>query len=243
MGLLGDSRALRAGTNYESMVVERICKPLHMDSTRMTLSPELRARLATGHSTVGPPVKYWDSLALQGDGALYSTANDLLKFLAANMGNGPSNLTRTMAKTQVPLRRSGIGEKIGLGWVKISFLGADYSFHNGGTGGFCSYIGFDSKKLRGAVVLVNEANSVDDVGLYLFLPDIYDSIDKFKAPKQRAIARIDRRVYDNYVGRYNFNAREFITLACRGEHLIAQEKGEMEWPYEIFTESETEFFF
>src|SRR4051812_44174133 len=69
MGLLGHILALRAGTNYQALVISRICEPLGMNSTRITLSPELKARLATGHSEVGPPVKNWGSLALQGDGA------------------------------------------------------------------------------------------------------------------------------------------------------------------------------
>src|SRR5262245_46242162 len=33
--LLGHVIALKAGTNYESLVVERICRPLKMDSTQI----------------------------------------------------------------------------------------------------------------------------------------------------------------------------------------------------------------
>ena len=53
MGLLGQAIALKAGTNYESLVVDRICRPLKMDSTRITLTPELKARFATGHNQLG----------------------------------------------------------------------------------------------------------------------------------------------------------------------------------------------
>ena len=53
MGLLGHVIALKAGTNYESLVVDRICRPLKMDSTRITLTPELKARFATGHNQLG----------------------------------------------------------------------------------------------------------------------------------------------------------------------------------------------
>jgi CubicO group peptidase (beta-lactamase class C family) len=48
MALLGHAMALRAGTDYEALVVERICRPLRMDSTRIILTPEMQARLATG---------------------------------------------------------------------------------------------------------------------------------------------------------------------------------------------------
>src|SRR6185436_11030022 len=53
MGLLGHVIALKAGTNYEALVVDRICQPLKMDSTRITLTPELKSRFATGHNKFG----------------------------------------------------------------------------------------------------------------------------------------------------------------------------------------------
>lgn len=242
MGLLGHILALRAGTNYEALVVSRICDPLEMNSTRITLTPEMKSRRATGHSVVGPPVRNWGSLALQGDGAFYSSVNDLLKFLAANMGRGKSPLVATMAKTHVPRKHAFLGMKIALGWMEFSFFGLKYTWHNGGTGGYRSFIGFDSKKEHGAVVLINEANDIDDVGRYLFLHDTYDSLDKFKSPPQRAVARINHQVYDLYVGRYRFNSKHFMTIWREGDRLVVQDSGPMESPYEIFPESETEFF-
>jgi serine-type D-Ala-D-Ala carboxypeptidase/endopeptidase len=243
MGLLGHILALRAGTNYESLVVSRICDPLQMNSTRITLSPEMKSRLATGHSSVGPPVKNWGSLALQGDGALCSSVNDMVKFLAANMGRGKLPLSATMALTHAARHSAGLGLKVGLGWMEFSFLGAEYTWHNGGTGGYRSFIGFNLKEGRGAVVLLNEANDADDLGRYLILPDIWDSLDKFKAPRQRTVARIDPGIYDRYAGQYQFNSKHSLTIRREGDRLTAQDSGPMEFPYEIFPESGTEFFF
>ena len=53
MGLLGHAIALRAAQDYETLVIDRICRPLGMDSTRVTLSPELRSRAARGHAFPG----------------------------------------------------------------------------------------------------------------------------------------------------------------------------------------------
>jgi D-alanyl-D-alanine-carboxypeptidase/D-alanyl-D-alanine-endopeptidase len=47
-GLLGHVIAPKAGTDYESLVADRICRPLKMESTRITMTPELKARFATG---------------------------------------------------------------------------------------------------------------------------------------------------------------------------------------------------
>ena len=72
MGLLGHAIALKAGSDYESLVVERICRPLNMDSTRITLTPELKSRFATGHNRFGEAVPSWDRQTQLGGSALRS---------------------------------------------------------------------------------------------------------------------------------------------------------------------------
>jgi D-alanyl-D-alanine-carboxypeptidase/D-alanyl-D-alanine-endopeptidase len=48
-GLLGHALERRAGTTFEEFVISRLCQPLGMGSTRMTLDEPLKARLATPH--------------------------------------------------------------------------------------------------------------------------------------------------------------------------------------------------
>src|SRR5262249_20674414 len=59
-GLLGHVLTRRTGTDYEALVGSRITTPLNMSNTRITLSPELRTRLATGHNERLVPVSNWD---------------------------------------------------------------------------------------------------------------------------------------------------------------------------------------
>ena len=54
----------------------------------------MRAHLAPGHDDNGKPAKNWDFDALAGAGAIRSTANDMLRYLKANMGLDPSPLGR-----------------------------------------------------------------------------------------------------------------------------------------------------
>ena len=72
-----------------------------MDSTRITLTPELKSRFATGHNQLGEAVPSWDRQTQLGGSALRSTANDLLKFVSANLGLTPPSLTPLMEKTHV----------------------------------------------------------------------------------------------------------------------------------------------
>jgi serine-type D-Ala-D-Ala carboxypeptidase/endopeptidase len=49
-GLLGHALARRAGMDYEKLVQSRICEPLGMKSTAITLSPEMKTRMAAGYN-------------------------------------------------------------------------------------------------------------------------------------------------------------------------------------------------
>ena len=55
MALLGHAMSLKAGTTFESLLMDRICRPLHMDSTCITPTPQLKAHLAMGHDQTGKP--------------------------------------------------------------------------------------------------------------------------------------------------------------------------------------------
>src|SRR5262249_19332240 len=85
-GLLGHVLALRPHTDYASLVRDRITAPLEMASTAITLPADLKSRLAVGHSAALQPVANWDLPTLAGAGALRSTTNDLLTFLAGHLG-------------------------------------------------------------------------------------------------------------------------------------------------------------
>ncbi len=59
-GLLGHVLSLKAGSSYESLVIDRICKPLGMNDTTMILSDEMKSRFAVGHNKDGLPAEHWD---------------------------------------------------------------------------------------------------------------------------------------------------------------------------------------
>jgi CubicO group peptidase (beta-lactamase class C family) len=112
--LLGHALARKAGTNLESLLVERICGPLKMDSTRFTLTPELKARVALEHNPFGYAKPMMDWGALEPAAGLNSTANDLLKFVSA-FGLTPFRLTPLMEKWPLQACCGGFS----LGGIKV----------------------------------------------------------------------------------------------------------------------------
>ncbi|MFA7004981.1 MAG: serine hydrolase [Verrucomicrobiia bacterium] len=240
MGLLGHVLALKAGKSYEALVVEQICRPLKMDNTRIKLDAKLKVRLAPGHTETLEPQANWDLPTLAGAGALRSTINDLLRFLSANLGLTKSSLTPTLRKSHaIRFRGAAPDLDIALGWHVAHKFGSDIIWHNGQTGGYHSFIGFDPNKRRGVVILSNSANSIDDIALHL-LESQYKLAD-FKPAKEHKVAKIDYKLYDAYAGRYELAPNVFFTIRRDGDRLMAQLTGQTS--LEIFPESDTEFFY
>jgi D-alanyl-D-alanine-carboxypeptidase/D-alanyl-D-alanine-endopeptidase len=240
MGLLGHVLALRAGTNYEALVLERICRPLGMTSTRIALSPELKARLAFGHAAAGQPVANWDLPTLAGAGALRSTTDDLAKFLAACLDLTRSDLWPSAQLTFQPRNEAGMPDMdIGLAWHISKRFGTEVIWHNGGTGGYHSFIGLEPGRKKGVVVLANSARSIDDLGFHLLEP-AYPLAPSGPARARVAIA-LPPSVLDHYAGRYQLFPGAEFRIRREGTRLMARLTGQ---PFfEIYPESETEFFY
>ena len=73
----------------------------------MLLTLEMKARLAAGHDASLDTVKNWDLPTLAGAGALRSTANDMLTFIAASLGYTKSPLAPAMAAMLKERRPTG----------------------------------------------------------------------------------------------------------------------------------------
>jgi CubicO group peptidase (beta-lactamase class C family) len=168
VGLLGYVLARRAGASYEAALVDRVLAPLKLDETRITLSPGMRARLATGHGPGGQVAKNWDIGVLEGAGGLRSTPDDMLTFAAAHFDH--SGALHTDVEMTLRARRSlgqGGADSIGLNWLLMRPGGHRVAWHNGGTGGYRSFLGLDLERRRAVVVLTNTATSVDDLGMMI----------------------------------------------------------------------------
>ena len=236
-GLLGHALAVRAGADYETLVTRRVLDPLGMSDTAIALSPPARGRLATGHDLSLEPVPNWDLPALAGAGALRSTASDLLAFLEANLGLRESRLDAALRATHESRRSfEPPSMDIGLGWLIRTEHGREIRWHNGGTGGYRSFIGFDRDAGVGVVVLSNAARDVDDLGFHL----LDRRFAMTEAPPPRTRIDLDPAVYDRYVGRYQLVRGVNITVTREGDRLFAQLTGQQR--IEVFPESEDEFF-
>lgn len=169
VGLLGLALARKDGSDYETLLKKYILKPLGMDETVITLGDTDKKRMAQGHDATGNAVPNWDIPVFEGAGAIKSNAADLVKFLMAQTGTADAGeLGAAIKKSHEPkITDDKLGD-ICLGWLETkSKTGDTFIWHNGGTGGFRSFIGFWKDKKSGVIVLSNSANDVDLVGRLL----------------------------------------------------------------------------
>lgn len=242
VGLLGHLLATRAGSSYEALATARILKPLGMTMTAATMTPEMSAALAQGHDARGQAVGLWDIPTLAGAGALRSNVMDMLKYLDANVGPPKTDLERAMRLAQQPRAKAGTMQ-IGLNWfTQKDPSGVEIIWHNGGTGGYGSYIGFDQKRGVGVVLLSNSSGGAQDIAIHLLDPAM-PLTPKPVAPKDRVAITLPPEALAKYAGVYAMDtSAEFkLTVTAENGALFVQATGQGKAP--VYAEAEGEFFY
>jgi hypothetical protein len=141
-----------------------------------------------------------------------------------------------MAMAHEPRKTIGPNNSIGLAWNVVELFGTKVTWHNGGTGGFRTFIGMDLLHHRGVIVLANSTISPDDIGFHLLVPQV-----PLEGPgKVRKEVSIDPAKLDPYVGVYELAPNFQLAVTKEGNSLFAQATGQGK--VQLYPESETEFF-
>jgi CubicO group peptidase (beta-lactamase class C family) len=237
-GLLGHVLARRAGVEFETLVRERIAAPLGMASTTITLTPAMAARAAPGHDHAGQPTPWLDLRAIPGAGALRSTANDLLTFLAAALGLVETPLIPAMHAQLAHRRPTGRsdGGAQALGWLISSRNGAEVAWHVGRTVGGHGFLGLDLARGAGVVVLGNMGVvRAEDIGFHLLT-----GAPLVSPPSKRQAVRLGPEQLDRLAGRYRLSEATELTVTPAAGHLRIDIGGRA--THTFIPESETRFF-
>ena len=244
VGLLGHALSLKAGMSYEELVRRRVLGPLGMTDTSITLTEAQKNRLASGSGPSLLPVKNWQFDALAGAGALRSTARDMLRLLTAAMGLRETPLRETPLRRAFDLmlekrRPTGTPDlDIAMAWHVWTRYGTEIVWHNGGTGGYRSFAGYDPKTKTGVVVLCNTSFGVDDLGLHALEPKW--PVARFRPPVDRKPVAVDEQLLQSYVGEYELRPGFTISVTRTGGRVYMEATGQP--MFEYLAASPTEFF-
>src|SRR5699024_9939836 len=151
--VLGQALTEVTGQDYAELVRTRITEPLGMDETQVPDSPE---GLSHGFTASGLPAAPWTLGGHAPAGAIRSSAHDMSIWLrAVRDGTAPG------AAAAQPRTDFDDSDRIGWAWFTTKHRSPNLTWHNGGTGGYRSFLGFSAETGRGVIVLSDSANWVD----------------------------------------------------------------------------------
>lgn len=193
-GLLGHLLGRAAGSSYGSLVADRIARPLGMSDTATEIRAEQRARFMTGYNADNTPAEAWDgSEVMQGSGGVFSTADDMARWLRYNLAIGSSSrgAARTLAQAMYRSRQS-LDAVIALdGSLPVGGLGLGWEINlptdrtplliqkTGGFSGFLTYAVFVPGRGLGAFVAINRM----DLGAFIKVLDGVNGMLSALAPR------------------------------------------------------------
>ena len=207
-----------------------------MDDTRITLSDAQHQRLASPYNEQLESDHTWDLNAFEPAGGIHSTANDMLKLLAAGMSDDERPVVQATHRAWTKLEKSPVGGGIGLAWC-VARDGVSW-WHNGRTGGYSSAAFVCPPKQLGVVLLVNTASEAPAGVAEKILQSLLGI--KTEPIVVRKAIKVPPEVLRQYVGSYALSQSFSITVTLEDGQLKAQATGQGKFP--IFPESADRFF-
>jgi CubicO group peptidase (beta-lactamase class C family) len=161
--LLGHAIANAAGATYADLVADRLAGPLGLTGLYVPgTTGQLRPAALTGRSRLGRRRQPWTGEALGPAGGIRASIQDMARLAAALLdGSAPG------AAALDPVAPIGHGTQIGAGWLTTMVKGRAITWHDGGSGGFRSWLGLDRAGGTGVVILSATSASVARHGFAL----------------------------------------------------------------------------
>jgi CubicO group peptidase (beta-lactamase class C family) len=226
MALLGRALAHAGGKSWEALVRERVLEPLRLRNTWAAPPPAVEELMSSGHSGSFIPVPRWHFDAYAPAGALVSTIMDLaamIEALARPDTTAPIGRAIRLATTaQRPI--SGGRDSVALGW-HIQYAGdTRVLWHNGGTGGFRSWLGVVQGERRGVAVLNNAVLGwTDALGASLLLGR---PLPEPPHVTRISVMELPAAALEELVGRYPLQPTLVVDITREDTRLFAQVTGQ-----------------
>jgi len=212
--------ARRAGTDLETLLKQRLFAPLGMRHAYLDAAPA-GIRAAEGHTPNGRPAPAWHfATDLAGVGGVRATLDDMVAYVQGQLAATPTPVTPALRLSQQPVSEA---PAMAMNWMLLPVAGRTVHLHEGGTGGFSSFVAFDKEKQRGVVILSdttwNSIGSLGSLGLHLVDPS-------FPLGKPRREAKPDGALLDALAGEYALQGGMKMTLRRDGDALEIHPAGQ-----------------
>lgn len=162
IAFLGQLLATQAGVSWQELLRSRLLDPLGMSSTRAPFSlDDAGDEAPRGHGLSGVSAGAWTMHGYGPAGGIRSTGHDMALYLAS-MQDGSNPGTAGLE----PLVERGEGRSVGIVWqLSTTDAGETIVQHNGMTGGFAAFCGFNQDTGRGVALMTDSALAPDELGI------------------------------------------------------------------------------
>lgn len=220
--LLSYAVARRAGVDFETLLRERLFAPLGMAGAYVNQRPD-GVRAAQGHLPNRQPTPAWTFHGdLSGVGGVRATLADMVAYARAQFGDAPAPLAAAIARTQQPVAGAP-GRAMAMNWMPVPLNGRTWLAHEGGTGGFSSFVAVDPAGRRAVVVLsdtaVHSLGGLGSLGLHLMDPGV-------PLGKPRRAVDAPAALLEALAGDYRLATGLAMTLRVREGRLEIQAEGQ-----------------
>ena len=247
--ILGAALGRVAGEPYVTWERTRVLEPLGMKRTRFEIDASIAADVAKGYLVNRDGSLDGDPPATEArdgrgykvpNGAIFTTVDDLSRFVAFELGNGPDSVLPPArldtAFGGFVASEAGMNSGYGLGFMAMRRGAFTYLGHNGAVAGYGASMYFDRGAQVGVVLFHNVSGGREN-------PDrlAVDILSRLvDATKQHRVVSVDPKVFDGYVGRYQLGPNFIMAVTREGNQLFTQATGQQK--IEIFPEGERDFF-
>lgn len=226
--------ARRAGTDFETLLKQRLFAPLGMDRAYVNEPPQ-GVRAAAGHAPNTRAVPAWRFRTdLAGVGGVRATLDDMVRYVQGNLGQVEASISPALALAQQPIHEA---PPMAMNWMLLPVAGRTVHLHEGGTGGFSAFVSVDRDRQRGVVILSdttwNSIGSLGSLGLHLVDPS-------FPLGKPRKLAAPQQALLEALAGEYTLPPVGAFVLRVRDGKLFGQVAGQGE--FELAHDDAGDFF-
>jgi CubicO group peptidase (beta-lactamase class C family) len=233
--LLGHIVEKASGMSYEAYLKQNIFNPLDMNDSGEDSNTAVIKRRATGYTRKGASwanADYIDMTIPGGAGALYSTVEDLYRWDQALYTD--KLVSSKMLDTIFTPGKSNYG----FGWFIEKRSDRRVISHGGGIEGFNTIIA----RYPDQHVCVIALSNLNSGALGRIGNDLAAIVfgEAYELPRERSEIKVDPKILDAYVGKYELRPGVVLTVTRDGDKLMTELTGQPQ--VQIYPESETKFF-
>ena len=212
----------RAGVDFETLLQTRLFAPVDMPNSYINQKPKT-VLAAQGHTPNHQPTSAWNfSTNAAGVGGVRASLDDMVAYVSAQLGLTQSAITPALKLTQQEIKLEA-NTKMAMNWSLAPLDNRLVHIHEGGTGGFSSFVAFDLHTQRGVVVLSDTAmtsvGGLSSVGNHLL-----DA--RLPLGKPHKTATPSAELLRAIIGKYEFSSGMQMTLTENAGRLFVQATGQ-----------------